>query len=98
MSGPSALLEVKGVTSLRGGRPVLDSVSLTLEEGQCLALCGPSGCGKTTLLRAVAGLDPIDRGEILLGGCAAGPGSAQRERAMWAWSFRAISSTATSRS
>lgn len=68
MAGTPALLEVKGVTSLRGGRPVLDSVSLALEEGQCLALCGPSGCGKTTLLRAVAGLDPIDRGEILIDG------------------------------
>ena len=60
MNGSAPLLEVSRVTSLRGGIPVLRDVSLTLQEGRCLALCGPSGCGKTTLLRAVAGLDPID--------------------------------------
>ena len=68
MNGSAPLLEVSRVTSLRGGIPVLRDVSLTLQEGRCLALCGPSGCGKTTLLRAVAGLDPIDAGEVRLGG------------------------------
>lgn len=68
MNAGAPLLEVSRVTSLRGGLPVLRDVSLTLQEGRCLALCGPSGCGKTTLLRAVAGLDPIDAGEVRLGG------------------------------
>ena len=68
MNGSAPLLEVSRVTSLRGGIPVLRDVSLTLQEGHCLALCGSSGCGKTTLLRAVAGLDPIDAGEVRLGG------------------------------
>ena len=45
MNGSAPLLEVSRVTSLRGGIPVLRDVSLTLQEGHCLALCGPSGCG-----------------------------------------------------
>ena len=39
-------------------------VSLSLAEGEFLSLVGPSGCGKTTLLRAIAGLLPIDEGEV----------------------------------
>ena len=67
MNAGAPLLEVSRVTSLRGGLPVLRDVSLTLQEGRCLALCGPSGCGKTTLLRAVAGVDPSEGGEVRLG-------------------------------
>jgi iron(III) transport system ATP-binding protein len=42
--------------------------SLGLRAGEIGVLIGPSGCGKTTLLRAVAGLEPISAGEIRLGG------------------------------
>jgi putative ABC transport system ATP-binding protein len=43
---------------------LLDDVSLTIEPGARLVLTGPSGGGKTLLLRALARLDPLDRGEI----------------------------------
>ena len=43
-------------------------VSLTLDEGETLALLGPSGCGKSTLLRLIAGLEKVDAGNITLGG------------------------------
>jgi iron(III) transport system ATP-binding protein len=48
------------------GRPhaAVAGVSLALEAGQMGVLIGPSGCGKTTLLRAVAGLEPVRSGEI----------------------------------
>jgi len=42
----------------------VDDVSLSLPQGQFLALLGPSGCGKTTTLRLLAGFEAPDRGEI----------------------------------
>ncbi|CAH0534381.1 Fe(3+) ions import ATP-binding protein FbpC 2 [Vibrio stylophorae] len=45
---------------------VLRDLSLQLEAGQILCLLGASGCGKTTLLKAIAGLEPIRQGEIYL--------------------------------
>jgi spermidine/putrescine transport system ATP-binding protein len=45
----------------------LDGVSLEILRGEFFVLLGPSGCGKTTLLRAIAGLEPLDSGEIYLG-------------------------------
>lgn len=48
--------------------PVLDGLSLTVEEHQLVCILGPSGCGKSTLLRCVAGLLPPDRGEVRLRG------------------------------
>lgn len=52
--------------SYRHGR-VLDSVSLIAPAGSMTVLVGPSGCGKTTLLRAIAGLVPLDTGDVWLG-------------------------------
>jgi iron(III) transport system ATP-binding protein len=46
----------------------VDHVSFSVEEGEVVALLGPSGCGKTTTLRAIAGLDEINEGEIILDG------------------------------
>ncbi|MDJ0499092.1 MAG: ABC transporter ATP-binding protein [Acidimicrobiia bacterium] len=42
----------------------LDTVNLTVHDGEVVAVMGPSGCGKTTLLRAVAGLQRLDEGTI----------------------------------
>ncbi len=47
-------------------RPAVDGVTLGLRAGDIGVLIGPSGCGKTTLLRAVAGLEPVSGGEIRL--------------------------------
>ena len=46
------------------GRAAVDTVSLGLTQGQIGVLIGPSGCGKTTLLRAVAGLEPLAAGRV----------------------------------
>lgn len=54
--------------SYPGGRPVLNDVSLTLDQGQTLALTGESGSGKSTLLHLTAALDGFDAGEITLDG------------------------------
>ncbi|MDY0107264.1 MAG: ABC transporter ATP-binding protein [Giesbergeria sp.] len=47
-------------------QPAVQGVSLGLRAGQIGVLIGPSGCGKTTLLRAVAGLEPVTAGAIRL--------------------------------
>jgi ABC-type Fe3+/spermidine/putrescine transport system ATPase subunit len=62
-----AELECAGVVVSAAGRPVLRGVDLTVAAGSRTALVGPSGAGKTTLLRAIAGLAPLDAGEIRIG-------------------------------
>ena len=56
------MLAVEGAVVRFGGRTVLDGVDLTVGDGETVAVLGPSGCGKTTLLRAIAGLQPLDAG------------------------------------
>jgi sulfate transport system ATP-binding protein len=48
--------------------PVVNDVSLKVEQGEFLVLLGPSGSGKSTLLRAIAGLTEIDHGRVFLHG------------------------------
>ena len=46
----------------------LNSVDISIEEGEIVGVMGPSGCGKTTLLNCLSGLDSIDSGTILIQG------------------------------
>ncbi len=55
-------------TGARTGHAAVDNVTLGLTAGQIGVLIGPSGCGKTTLLRAVAGLEPLAGGRIRMDG------------------------------
>jgi len=50
------------------GIDILDSVSLSVREGEFVAIIGPSGCGKTTFLNAVAGLTRVTRGSLRVRG------------------------------
>jgi multiple sugar transport system ATP-binding protein len=48
-------------------RPAVDRLDLAVGDGEFVVLVGPSGCGKTTSLRMVAGLEPVDSGNIKIG-------------------------------
>lgn len=48
-------------------QPVLNDVSLHIHHGEFVAVLGPSGCGKTTLLRTIAGFEPVNSGTIIVG-------------------------------
>jgi len=61
-------LELKNVTLIKGGVPILDDISLTVRQGEVTAVMGPSGSGKTTLLKMIAGLMPPNRGDVLFRG------------------------------
>lgn len=61
-------------------RPALAGVSLEVRPGEFLSIIGPSGCGKSTLLRLVAGLLPVQRGEVTIDG--APPRVVQRAKAL----------------
>lgn len=64
----SPVVEAEGLVRSFGGRRAVDSVSLALRGGECLALFGPNGAGKTTLLRLLAGLLAPSAGTCLVGG------------------------------
>ena len=64
----SALLEVETVEVSYGGARVLRGVTMHARDADLVCLLGPSGCGKTTLLRAIAGFEPVAAGAIRLAG------------------------------
>ncbi|MCP1728476.1 iron(III) transport system ATP-binding protein [Natronospira proteinivora] len=58
------LLELEQLRLSYGDHEVLRGLTLHLTRGQIGCLLGPSGCGKTTVLRAIAGFEPVDSGEV----------------------------------
>lgn len=61
-------LQVKEARKDFGTVPVLKGINLEIQLGERVALMGPSGSGKSTLLNCICGIEPLDSGEISLGG------------------------------
>jgi iron(III) transport system ATP-binding protein len=60
-------INIQALTKRFDGSVIIDSLDLTVAEGEFLTLLGPSGCGKTTTLRCIAGLETPDEGTISIG-------------------------------
>ncbi|MBX3334610.1 MAG: ABC transporter ATP-binding protein [Nitrospira sp.] len=63
----SSILELRSIScAYDPSRPAIKDISFSIREGEILCLLGPSGCGKTTVLRAIAGFEPVRSGQIIL--------------------------------
>ncbi len=62
------LVDVRHISKQFGSLAVLKDVSLTVEQGEIVAIIGRSGSGKSTLLRCVNGLEPVQEGTIVVDG------------------------------
>ena len=61
-------ITIRGLTKYFAGKPLYENFDLDLPKHQIVSIFGPNGCGKSTLINMIAGLIPIDSGEILFDG------------------------------
>ncbi|AZO27798.1 MULTISPECIES: ABC transporter ATP-binding protein [Mesorhizobium] len=61
-------IELRSVQKFFGAVQVIKDLNLKIDDNEFIVLLGQSGCGKTTTLRAIAGLETIDQGDILIDG------------------------------
>jgi glutamate/aspartate transport system ATP-binding protein len=60
------MIEIKNISKWYGSFQVLTDCTTSVKKGDVVVVCGPSGSGKSTLIKAVNGLEPFQKGEILL--------------------------------
>lgn len=67
---PQKKLVLKNIskTYLKGKLPVLNNISLSVDDGEFVSILGPSGCGKSTILDIISGLASADSGDVVLNG------------------------------
>src|ERR1700688_3272211 len=65
---PSAHVTIRGLSKRFGASLVYDKFDLDIPRGKLMSVFGPNGCGKSTLINMIAGLFPVDAGEILFDG------------------------------
>jgi ABC-type polar amino acid transport system ATPase subunit len=71
-AGGEVAVEIKGLYKWFGEFNVLRDVGLTVRRGERIVICGPSGSGKSTVLRCINGLEPFQRGEVVVDGISLG--------------------------
>jgi len=62
------MISLKNVSKWYGHFQVLTDCSTTVKKGEVVVVCGPSGSGKSTLIKTVNGLEPVQKGEIVVNG------------------------------
>ncbi|MBK6974026.1 MAG: amino acid ABC transporter ATP-binding protein [Sterolibacteriaceae bacterium] len=62
------MISIRGVSKWYGPTRVLDDCSTEVAKGEVVVVCGPSGSGKSTLIKCVNGLEPVQRGEVVVDG------------------------------
>jgi glutamate/aspartate transport system ATP-binding protein len=67
-----AMIEIKGVSKWYGEKQVLVDCTTNVEKGEVVVVCGPSGSGKSTLIKTVNGLEPFQKGSIIVDGLSVG--------------------------
>ena len=82
MAADLNVLAVRDLEVRRGARHVVRGVSLDVGRGEILAVMGASGAGKTSVLRALAGLDPIAAGSVAIDGLQLSAGDLPRGEAL----------------
>jgi len=68
MSTTPAMIEIKNVSKWYGSFQVLTDCTTHISKGEVVVVCGPSGSGKSTLIKTVNGLEPIQKGDIVVDG------------------------------
>src|SRR5918994_5575885 len=76
--GALPAVSVERLDVRRGGRPVLQDLTLAVRTGTVTGLVGPSGCGKTTLMRCIVGTQLVAAGRVMVLGAPAGAAQLRR--------------------
>jgi len=89
MTATRGKLALRDLEVVRGGRVLVSRLNLDAMPGELIALQGPSGSGKTTILRAIAGLDPFEKGTIEVGDATL-EGGRRPDPSMWQRLHRSV--------
>jgi glutamate/aspartate transport system ATP-binding protein len=66
------MISIQGISKWYGSFQVLNDCSTEVQKGEVVVVCGPSGSGKSTLIKCVNGLEPFQKGEIVVNGTSVG--------------------------
>ena len=66
------MISIQGISKWYGSFQVLKDCSTEVQKGEVVVVCGPSGSGKSTLIKCVNGLEPFQKGEIVVNGTSVG--------------------------
>src|SRR6201987_6213347 len=66
------MISIRDISKWYGAFHVLKDCSTEIQKGEVVVVCGPSGSGKSTLIKCVNGLEPFQKGEIVIAGTSVG--------------------------